>query len=67
MNLRHVIDALHIYELVNSTAAFVEVNSESYVWMDYLRAHYRVEVETEPRAKVVASHSLERLNERPKR
>ena len=61
----HVIDALHIYELVNSTAAFVEVNSGSYVWMDYLRAHYRVEVETEPRAKVVATTLLEALKRAP--
>ena len=61
----HVIDALHIYELVNSTAAFIEVNSGSHVWMDYLRAHYRVEVEAEPRAKVVAETLLEALKRAP--
>ena len=60
-----VIDALHIYELVNSTAAFIEVNSQSHVWMDYLHAHYRVEVETEPRAKVVAMTLLEALKRAP--
>src|SRR6185436_18180233 len=60
-----VIDALHIYELVNSTAAFIEVNSGSYVWMDYLRAHYRVEIEAEPRAKVVAETLLEALKRAP--
>src|SRR5882762_544478 len=39
-----IVDALHVHELVNSSAAFIEVNSDSYVWMDYLKAHYRVEV-----------------------
>lgn len=61
----HVIDALHVYELVNSTAAFIEVNSDSYVWMDYLRAHYRVEVAAEPRARVVATTLLETLKRAP--
>jgi serine/threonine-protein kinase RsbW len=60
-----VIDALHVYELVNSTAAFIEVNSESSVWMDYLRAHYRVEVAAEPRARVVATTLLETLKRAP--
>ena len=61
----HVIDALHVYELVNSTAAFIEVNSDWSVWMDYLRAHYRVEVAAEPRAKVVATTLLETLKRAP--
>ena len=61
----HLIDALHVYELVNSSAAFIEVNSESYVWMDYLRAHYRVEVAAEARAKVVATTLLETLKRAP--
>jgi serine/threonine-protein kinase RsbW len=61
----NVIEALHVYELINSTAAFIEVNSESYVWMDYLRAHYRVEVAAEPRARVVATTLLETLKRAP--
>jgi serine/threonine-protein kinase RsbW len=61
-----VIDALHVYELVNSSAAFIEVNSESYVWMDYLRAHHRVEVAGEPRAQVVATTLLETLKRAPR-
>ena len=60
-----IIDALHIYELVNSSAAFIEVNSEASVWMDYLRAHYRVEVAGEPRAQVVATTLLETLKRAP--
>ena len=60
-----IIDALHVYELVNSSAAFIEVNSESYVWMDYLRAHHRVEVSGEPRAHVVATTLLETLKRAP--
>lgn len=60
-----IIDALHVYELVNSSAAFIEVNSESYVWMDYLRAHHRVEVAGEPRAQVVATTLFETLKRAP--
>ncbi|HJZ80567.1 MAG TPA: hypothetical protein VKD91_09480, partial [Pyrinomonadaceae bacterium] len=60
-----VIDALHSCELVNSSAALIEVNSDSYVWMDYLRAHYRVEVAAEARARVVASTLLETLERAP--
>jgi serine/threonine-protein kinase RsbW len=60
-----IVDALHVNELVNSTAASVEVNVDSYVWMDYLRAHYRVEVAGEGRALVVASTLLETLKRAP--
>jgi serine/threonine-protein kinase RsbW len=60
-----IVDALHVHELVNSSAAFVEVNTDSYVWMDYLRAHYRVEVKGEGRALVVASTLLETLKRAP--
>jgi serine/threonine-protein kinase RsbW len=60
-----IIDALHVYELANSSAAFVEVNAESYVWMDYLRAHYRIEVAGESRALVVADTLIETLKRSP--
>jgi serine/threonine-protein kinase RsbW len=60
-----IVDTLHVYELVNSSAAFVEVNTDSYVWMDYLRAHYRVEVAGETRALVVASTLLATLKRAP--
>jgi len=60
-----IIDALHVYELANSSAAFVEVNAGSYVWMDYLRAHYRTEVAGESRAQVVADTLIETLKRAP--
>ncbi|HVS82814.1 MAG TPA: ATP-binding protein [Pyrinomonadaceae bacterium] len=60
-----IIDALHVYELANSSAAFVEANAESYVWMDYLRAHYRIEVAGESRALVVADTLIETLKRAP--
>lgn len=60
-----IIDALHVYELANSSAALVEVNAESYVWMDYLRAHYRIEVASESRALVVADTLIETLKRSP--
>jgi serine/threonine-protein kinase RsbW len=60
-----IIDALHVYELANSSAAHVEVNAGSYVWMDYLRAHYRTEVAGESRAQVVADTLIETLKRAP--
>jgi len=60
-----IVDALHVQELVNSSAAFIEVNADSYVWMDYLKAHYRVEVAGEGRALVVATTLLETLKRAP--
>ena len=60
-----IVDALHVHELANSSAAFIEVNAESYVWMDYLRAYYRVEVAGEGRALVVATPLLESLKRAP--
>jgi serine/threonine-protein kinase RsbW len=61
----HVLDALHVFELVNSSGSFIEMNPDSYVWLDYLRAHYRVEVAGEQRAKVVAEILLETLERAP--
>ncbi len=60
-----VIDALHIWELVNSSGAFIEVNAESNAWLDYLRVHYAIEVAAEPRARVVATTLLETLKRAP--
>ena len=60
-----IVDALHVHELVNSSAAFIEVNADSYVWTDYLSAHYRVEVAGEGRALVVASMLLSSLKRAP--
>lgn len=60
-----IIDALHVYELANSSAAFVEVNAGSYVWMDYLNAQYRTEVAGESRAQVVADTLIETLKRAP--
>jgi len=60
-----IVDSLHVHELANSSAAFVEVNAEAYVWMDYLKAHYRVEVAGDGRALVVATTLLESLKRAP--
>jgi serine/threonine-protein kinase RsbW len=53
-----LIDVLHVWELVNSSGALVEVNRQWQVWADYLSAQYRVEVENQPRAQIVASTLL---------
>jgi len=60
-----VIDALHTWELVNSSGALIEVNAESSAWLDYLRVHYAIEVSGEPRARVVATTLLDTLKRAP--
>jgi serine/threonine-protein kinase RsbW len=60
-----IVDALHVNELVNSSAAFIEVNAGSYVWMDYLKAHYRLEVAGEGRSLVVGTTLLNTLKRAP--
>ncbi|MEK6335044.1 MAG: ATP-binding protein [Acidobacteriota bacterium] len=60
-----IVEALHVHELANSSAAFIEVNVDSYVWMDYLRCQYRLEVTGEARALVVATTLLETLKRAP--
>ncbi len=64
-DFERMIDALHACELVNSSAAHIEVNHEADVWMDYLRVHYREEVATEPRARIVATTLVETLKRAP--
>jgi len=60
-----IVDALHVHELANSSGAFIEISAESYAWMDYLRAHYRLEVAGEGRALVVATTLLDCLKRAP--
>lgn len=60
-----VIDALHSWELVNSSGALIEVNAESNAWLDYLRVHYAIEVAAEPRARIVATTLLDTLKRAP--
>ncbi len=60
-----IVDALHVHELANSSSAFIEINAGSYVWMEYLRAHYRLEVAGEGRALVVATTLLGALKRAP--
>ena len=60
-----IVDALHVHELANSSAAFIELNTDSYVWMDYLRANYRIEVRGERRALVVATTLIDSLKRAP--
>jgi len=60
-----VIDALHAWELVNSTGAFIEVNRQWQVWLDYLRVRYRLDVAAEPRAQVVAVTLVDALKRAP--
>ena len=56
--------ALHVRELASFNATFMEISTES-LWRDYLRASYRLQVATEPRALVVADTLVETLKRAP--
>jgi len=62
----HIIHQLHTSELVNSTGSFVEVNSESHVWHDYVSTSYRVDGAGEARALVVADTLVQTLKRAPR-
>lgn len=57
--------ALHAHELASLDANFVEVNNESLIWKDYLRARYRLDVAGDSRALVVADTLLETMKRAP--
>ena len=52
--LERILQGLHIHELINWDGAMVEVLSVPPTWSDYLEARYRLDVNGEPRALVVA-------------
>jgi serine/threonine-protein kinase RsbW len=60
-----IVRRLHVHELASLNANFVEAGSDSLVWLDYLRARYRLEVAAEPRALVVAETLSETLKRAP--
>jgi serine/threonine-protein kinase RsbW len=60
-----IIEALHVYELANASGAMIELNTDSVVWMDYLRAHYQIEVAGQARALSIANLVLETLKRAP--
>lgn len=53
-------NALHIHELINHTATFVEVE-DNLVWRDYLHVNHRLQTSAEPRALVVAETQMKTL------
>ena len=65
VEFEQVVNTLHVHELANSSGAFIEVSADSYVWMDYLRAQYRIEVEGEGRALIVAATLIDSLKRAP--
>jgi serine/threonine-protein kinase RsbW len=64
-DFERMIDALHVYELVNASGATVELNAQPSVWMDYLQAQYQLEVAGETRALIVANTLLSALKRAP--
>lgn len=62
---QNIIRQLHVHELASLNSNFIEAGSDSLVWSDYLRAHYRLEIAAEPRALVVANTLAETLKRAP--
>jgi serine/threonine-protein kinase RsbW len=60
-----IIEALHVYEFANASGATIELNSDSTVWMDYLRANYQIDVAGEQRALTVSKLLLATLKRAP--
>lgn len=56
--------SLHVHELASFNATFMEIGTQS-LWRDYLRAIYRLQVASEPRALVVADTLVETLKRAP--
>ena len=52
--LERILHGLHVHEFMNWDGAMVEILSGSPAWADYLEARYRLDVNGEPRAFVVA-------------
>ncbi|HEY3103513.1 MAG TPA: ATP-binding protein [Pyrinomonadaceae bacterium] len=61
----HIIEALHVHELANSSGATIELNTDLPVWTDYLQAQYQLEVAGEARALTVANALLDTLKRAP--
>lgn len=60
-----IVRKLHVHELASLNANFIEAGNDSLVWADYLRTRYRLEIEAEPRALVVAGILSETLKRAP--
>lgn len=52
--LERILHGLHVHELINWDGAMIEILSGSSTWSDFLEARYRLDVNGEPRALVVA-------------
>ncbi|HET6670794.1 MAG TPA: ATP-binding protein [Pyrinomonadaceae bacterium] len=52
--LERMLHGLHVHEFVNWDGAMVEVLAGPPCWSDYLQARFRLEINAEPRALVVA-------------
>jgi serine/threonine-protein kinase RsbW len=60
-----IVRKLHVHELAGLNANFIEAGNDSLVWSDYLHTRYRLEIEAEPRALVVAGILSETLKRAP--
>ncbi|MGI8732262.1 MAG: ATP-binding protein [Pyrinomonadaceae bacterium] len=64
-DLEKILHGLHVQELVNWDGALVETLSGPPAWSDYLRARFRLDVNGDPRALVVAEALADALKRAP--
>ncbi|MGH9940913.1 MAG: ATP-binding protein [Pyrinomonadaceae bacterium] len=62
--LSDLLARLHTHEVLSHNATLIEVNPGA-VWRDYLRANFRLQINAEPRALVVAETLTESLKRAP--
>jgi serine/threonine-protein kinase RsbW len=62
--LESLLRALHIQEVVNWSGAFVEVGGPT-AWKDFLKIQYRLDIQNQPRALVVADTIANALKRAP--
>ena len=61
-----ILHHLHIYELINWSGPSADVTTGPQPWKDYLKANYRLNILSEPRALVVADTISDSLKRAPR-
>ncbi len=63
--LERVLRTLHVQEFITWDGSSIEAGGGSLVWKDYLKTRFRLEIESDPRALVVAETITESLKRAP--
>jgi anti-sigma regulatory factor (Ser/Thr protein kinase) len=63
--LDELLTTLHVHELINWSSSLVDAGTGPACWRDYLKIQFRLEVQSEPRALVVADAIADALKRAP--